>query len=61
MLGCAWDIPLGLETRCDPLWIFCRIKAEGEGGASLSYLILPLFFVCFLFFFHLVKPLSEAA
>lgn len=63
LLGGAWDIRLGLETRCDPIWIFYRVKAEGEGGASLPCLILPLFclFVCFLLFFHPVKPLSEAA
>lgn len=50
LLGGAWDIPLGLETRCDPIWIFYTVKAEGEGGASLPCLILPLFFFACLFF-----------
>lgn len=58
VLGGAWDIPLGLETRCDPIWIFYRVKAEEEGGASLPCLILPLFFVC-LFVFYYFSTLSS--
>lgn len=58
VLGGAWGIASGLETMCNPIQGFCKVKAKGGGGASPRCVVL-------LFNYYTPipcpQPLSEAA